>query len=72
MKKSASFRKNAANCLHLAEAAESDADYNRYRRMAMAWAALAEDQDWLDGEKPPEDISSDRHRPDLRRFRHRG
>jgi hypothetical protein len=26
-----------------------------YKRMEAAWLALAEEQDWLDGERPPVD-----------------
>jgi len=37
----------------LAEAAEDEAAYNRFKRMEAAWLALAEEQDWLDGETPP-------------------
>lgn len=51
MKQSDTFRENAENCRHLAESAISEPLANRYRRMAEAWTALAEEQDWLDGEK---------------------
>jgi len=53
MKQSDIFRDNAENCLQLAERAEGQPAYNRYQRMAAAWTALAEEQDWLDGEIPP-------------------
>jgi hypothetical protein len=53
MKQSDIFRENAENCLHLAERAEGQPAYRRYQRMAEAWTALAEEQDWLDGEIPP-------------------
>jgi hypothetical protein len=53
MKQSDIFRENAENCLHLAERAEGQPAYRRYSRMAEAWSALAEEQDWLDGEIPP-------------------
>lgn len=43
------FRKNAANCLLLAEEAPNEPAAIRYRRMARAWFALATEQDWLDG-----------------------
>lgn len=43
------FRENADNCLHLAERAANKPTANGYRRMAQAWAALAAEQDWLDG-----------------------
>jgi hypothetical protein len=53
MKQSDIFRENAENCLHLAERAEGQPTFKRYLRMAEAWTALAEEQDWLDGEIPP-------------------
>jgi hypothetical protein len=53
MKQSEIFRENAENCAHLAEAATSDPAFLRYKRMEAAWLALAEEQDWLDGEVSP-------------------
>jgi hypothetical protein len=58
MKQSHHFRENAENCAQLAERATDQAAYKRYKRMEAAWRALAEEQDWLDGEtstrkKPP-------------------
>ncbi|UPK33656.1 hypothetical protein IVB18_36535 [Bradyrhizobium sp. 186] len=53
MKQSDIFRDNAENCLQLAERAEGQPSYKRYSRMAEAWMALANEQDWLDGEIPP-------------------
>lgn len=53
MKQSDIFRDNADNCLQLAERAEGQPAHKRYLRMADAWAALAHEQDWLDGEIPP-------------------
>lgn len=53
MKQSDIFRNNADNCLQLAERAEGQPTYKRYSRMAEAWWALANEQDWLDGEIPP-------------------
>lgn len=50
MKQSDVFRQNADNCLQLAEGAKSDPAIQRFRRMEAAWRALAEEQDWLDGE----------------------
>jgi hypothetical protein len=51
------YRLNAANCAQMAEMAENEPDRNRFKRMEAAWRALAEEQDWLDGErsskKPP-------------------
>jgi hypothetical protein len=53
MKQSEIFRENAENCLQLAERAGEDPSFRRYSRMAQAWTALAEEQDWLDGEISP-------------------
>jgi hypothetical protein len=53
MKQSEIFRENADNCLQLAERAEGSPAFKRYQRMAMAWTALAHEQDWLDGEVSP-------------------
>jgi hypothetical protein len=53
MKQSDIFRDNADNCLQLAERSEGQPTYKRYSRMAEAWRALANEQDWLDGEIPP-------------------
>jgi hypothetical protein len=53
MKQSDVFRENADNCLQLAERAEGQPAFRRYLRMARAWRALAEEQDWLDGEVSP-------------------
>ncbi|WP_407153896.1 hypothetical protein [Bradyrhizobium sp. STM 3557] len=55
MKQSDLLRKNADNCLQLAERAEGEPAYRRYVRMARGWTALADEQDWLDGEVPPVD-----------------
>jgi len=53
MKQSDLFRTNADNCLQLAERAEGDPAFRRFRRMAQGWSALAFEQDWLDGEVTP-------------------
>ena len=53
MKQSDLLRDNADNCLQLAERAEGQPAHNRYARMADAWTALADEQDWLDGEVAP-------------------
>ena len=50
MKQADTFRENAVNCDRLAEEAQSEPSRKRYERMAIAWRALAEEQDWLDGE----------------------
>ena len=56
MKQSDLYRQNAENCMLMAEAAQGEPAYNRYRRMEVAWLALAEDQDWLDGERSTVDL----------------
>jgi hypothetical protein len=53
MKQSDLLRDNAENCMQLAERATGQPAHNRYSRMADAWSALADEQDWLDGEVPP-------------------
>ena len=59
MNQSDHFRENAANAAQLAERAEDEPTYLRYKRMEAAWRALADEQDWLDGvvapnvKKPP-------------------
>jgi hypothetical protein len=53
MKQSDIYRQNAENRMHMAEAAEGEPAYNRFKRMEAAWLALAEEQDWLDGEQSP-------------------
>ena len=53
MKQSQHFLENAENCAQLAERATDEPTYNRYKRMEAAWRALAEEQDWLDGETAP-------------------
>jgi len=56
MKQSQIFRENAENCAQLAEGAISEPVFNRYKRMEAAWRALADEQDWLDGEVSPSRI----------------
>ena len=53
MKQSDLFRENAENCLQLAERADGMPAVRRFSRMARAWSALADEQDWLDGEISP-------------------
>jgi len=55
MKQSDLYRQNAENCAQMAEAAEGEPAFKRFKRMEAAWLALAEDQDWLDGERTPID-----------------
>ena len=54
MKQSDTFRQNAENCIQLAEKAQDEPSFARYMRMADAWRALADEQDWLDGETNPQ------------------
>ncbi len=58
IKQSDIYRQNADNCMQMAEAAQGEPAYNRYKRMEAAWLALAEEQDWLDGERSPIDPSA--------------
>lgn len=53
MKQSQHYLENAENCAQLAERAADGPTHKRYKRMEAAWRALAEEQDWLDGEIPP-------------------
>lgn len=57
MKQSGRFLENADNCARLAEEADGQPQYQRYKRMEAAWRALALEQDWLDGEVPPARIA---------------
>lgn len=50
MKQSDAYRENADNCRRLAEDATHEPQRKRYLRMTDAWQALADEQDWLDGE----------------------
>ena len=47
------FRENAENCAELAMKAPNEPSKARYKRMEAAWLALAQEQDWLDGEIDP-------------------
>jgi hypothetical protein len=53
-KQSDLYRQNADNCAQMAEAAEAEPAFNRFKRIEAAWLALAEEQDWLDGERSPD------------------
>jgi hypothetical protein len=55
MKQSDHFRENAENAPQLAERAQDEPTYLRYKRMEAAWRALADEQDWLDGVVGPEE-----------------
>lgn len=54
MKQSEHFLENADNCAQLAERATDQPTHLRFKRMEAAWRALAEEQDWLDGEVAPD------------------
>ena len=54
MKQSQIYRQNAKNCVYLAKGAPNEPTRQRYKRMEAAWRALADEQDWLDGEPSPE------------------
>ncbi len=52
------FRENANNCVQLAEIARNDAAFLRdHPPNSSAWRALADEQDWLDGEVSPVSMS---------------
>jgi len=53
MKQTEIYRQNAENCAYLAEGAANEPTRQRYKRMEAAWRALADEQDWLDGEPTP-------------------
>jgi hypothetical protein len=48
MKKSEQYRQYAEDSLLQAGTALDEPQQNRYRRMADAWRALAEDEEWLE------------------------
>jgi hypothetical protein len=48
------YRENSENCEQLSQAADTERDRKRYGRMAVSWLALAAEQEWLDGDRPPE------------------
>jgi hypothetical protein len=52
LSKSEEYRENARNRGELAAEAKDLPSKNRFRRMQDAWLALAEEQDWLDGQIP--------------------
>jgi hypothetical protein len=57
MKQSGHFLENADNCAQLAERASDEPTHRRFKRMEAAWRALAEEQDWLDGEVAPAQLN---------------
>jgi hypothetical protein len=58
MKESEHCLENAENCAQLAEKATDQPTHLRYRRMEALWRALAEEQEWLNGEVPPVPIAT--------------
>jgi hypothetical protein len=60
MKQSDEFLENAENCAQLAERAADKPTHNRFRRMEAAWRALAQEQDWLDGEVTQSSVTASR------------
>jgi hypothetical protein len=58
MKQSQHLLENAATCARLAERATDRAAQDRFKRAELAWRALADAQDWLDGEAPPVRLAS--------------
>ena len=53
MKQSEHLLENAVACGKLAERATDGATQDHFRRAERAWRALADAQDWLDGETAP-------------------
>lgn len=70
--KSDEFRDNAANCLHLAEQTDSPPARARFRRMALAWSALAAEQDWLGGRLVPNERAAELASGTIDRLRQQG
>jgi len=70
--KSDEFRDNAANCLHLAEQANSPQAAVRFERMAAAWTSLAAEQDWLDGRIAPNERAAELASGTIDRLRQEG
>jgi hypothetical protein len=58
MKQSQHLLENAVTCAKLAERATDHATQDHFRRAERAWRALADEQDWLDGEAPPVRLAS--------------
>jgi hypothetical protein len=53
MRQSEHFLIHAKLCAKLAQGTTHMPTRSRYKRMEAAWRALAEEQDWLDGEVIP-------------------
>jgi hypothetical protein len=58
MKQSQQLLENATACARLAERATDRATQDHFKRAERAWRALADEQDWLDGEAPPIRLAS--------------
>lgn len=54
MSKSQEYLERAENCAELAETTRDPPARNRFKRMEAAWRALADEQQWLDGEVAPQ------------------
>jgi hypothetical protein len=52
MSKSGEYLRRADICAELAAGTTSQPAKERYERMEAAWQALAEEQQWLNGESP--------------------
>jgi hypothetical protein len=64
MKTSEHFRGSADNCAVLAESAVNETLKKGYKRMEAAWRALADEQDWLEGEINPENAGQTKTPPE--------
>jgi hypothetical protein len=62
MKQSQQLLDNAVTCSKLAKRTSDKQTKAHFKRMEDAWRALAREQDWLDGEIAPVDVSR-RRRP---------
>jgi hypothetical protein len=64
MKTSDHYRRSADNCAELTESAVNETLKKRYKRMEAAWRALADEQDWLDGEINSENVGQTKKPPE--------
>jgi hypothetical protein len=63
MKQSQHLLDNAVTCSKLAKRATDKQAKAHFKRMEDAWRALAREQDWLDGEIAPVEVSRLGRRP---------
>ncbi|WP_043161208.1 hypothetical protein [Bradyrhizobium sp. Ai1a-2] len=63
MKQSQHLLDNAVTCSKLAKRTTDRQMKTHFKRMEEAWRALAREQDWLDGEITPVDVSRLGRRP---------